>query len=134
MSLVLLIQGNPELRMAVGYLIGAILVFVITVVIAGIVFGCGSRGNRDFTTDDAWFTRLRLFPREIQSILDGQSARRGSLMFLSLCVAGTGIILILLALVVPCLCSGLLLQLGYIAAAVFALLFLALGLRAKRVN
>ncbi len=132
MALIPLISGDSEFELVIGYLLAAGLVLISMCVIAGIVFLYHTHGNPDLLPGRSSFIPLQNLPRHLNAVFHGMCAPRGTFLFLSLGIVSTAIILILVALAVPCLCLGLMREMGYIVAALFALVLLAAGFSKRK--
>ena len=121
MALIAFVSGDSEFELAIGYLLGAGLLIVSMLVVVGIIVLYHAHGDPNLLQGKAGFIHLQNFPRSLNALLHGRGVQKCTLLFLTLGMVSTVVIVLLIALAVPCMCFGSLNRIDIVIAALLLL-------------
>ncbi len=121
MALIAFVSGDSEFELVIGYLLGAGLLIVSMFVVVGIIVLYHAHYDPNLLQGKAGSIHLQNFPRFLNALLHGRGVQRCTLLFLALGMVSTVVIILLIALAVPCLCFGCLNRIDIIIAALLLL-------------
>jgi hypothetical protein len=121
MALISFVSGDSQFELVIGYLTGACLLITSMCVVVGIVLMYHTHGNSDHYQGKAGPILPQNLSRPLNGLLHGRGVQRCTLLFLALGMVSSVVIIVLVALAVPCLCFGTANRTGIVIAALFLL-------------
>ncbi len=101
-----MISGRQEIEVAVVYLLGAILLFLWTLLVIGVVLIRHARTESHVMTGKGWLVQHQAFLMQLGNIVRSHSTHHGTLLFISLgMVCVISVLVLTLAGVCACVAS-----------------------------